>query len=141
MIWAIVAVALLGFLAACVFLVQKRWRVTVVSLVAFALIFWILGVVRTDDPQMNVEVVMQGNRYSYLPFVFASWGSLICATTGRSLWINAISAILLGFVLLPSAGSWRCEMISPARIERLADGAYYFEVAPSAGWNFSIRPR
>lgn len=140
-VWVLVTCLMIAAGLVMLKLTDQRWRMTVMTLLATALALWVLGVVRSDNPQMDVQVMMRGNRYSYLPFVFAAWALIIIAATATNIWAKIIAMVIVGAVMFNSIESWRCEQIPIVRIDHVDNGVFLFNMPPSIPWNFVLNTR
>jgi len=115
---------------------ERKWKYVILVLLTLVFLFWTLSAFRVKDP--TIITMIKGNRYSYLPIIFASWALIIGIAKTNTIWIRSMALVMIGLVFLNSALTWQNQKSSRIKIKELANGRYYAKVPPSADWNFTF---
>jgi len=137
-VWIVAAILLTGVVIVTAYRSGTYWRSVSLGMLAVALMLWVLGVVRSDAPDMDVATMLHAQRYSYLPYVFISWSLIVNAATADQAWVKSLSLLVVGMAFLGSIAMWQCPPVPQAHIENIGGGSYLVHMPPSDKWNFTF---
>lgn len=115
---------------------ERKWRHVILVLLTLAFLFWALSAIRIKDP--TIITTIKGNRYSYLPIIFASWALIIGIVKARKRSIRSLALVMIGLVFLNSTLAWQNQKSPRIKIKELEKGKYSVKVPPSSDWNFTF---
>lgn len=124
----------------CVLSVRGWWRGVNALLLAVAVGLWVLGVVRTDAPAVEVVWYLNGvERYTFMPLVLCMWALAIAAAESRISAVRYVSAAFLMLLIANGATQFQAPTI-PTQITAVSDGAYLIQAAPGDPWHATVKP-
>lgn len=139
--WKPIAFVTAMVILVCMLSPKGRWRFVNAVLILAAIGLWMLGVVRTDAPAVDVQWFAVGvARYTFMPLIFAVWALAIAAARSPIVSARYVSVLVLAILFANSATRFGSPTTLP-EITALPDGGYAIQVAPGGPWHTTLAPR
>ncbi|RKR42917.1 hypothetical protein [Paraburkholderia sp. BL17N1] len=134
-----VSFALFAAVLACVATLPGKWRNVCVIALALAVVFWMLGVVRSDAPELPVRWSGVSARYTFFPLVLCMWTFVIVAARNRIALARYAAALLLLLMLVNSALRFRVPWY-PYEIVSAQGGVFLVHAPPGDVFRAEVKP-
>jgi hypothetical protein len=134
-----VSFALFAAVLACVAALPGKWRTACVIAFALAIVFWMLGVVRSDAPELPVRWSGVSARYTFVPLILCMWTFVIVATKSRIALARYGAALLLLLMLVNSASRFAVPWY-PYEIVSTQGGEFLVHAPPGDVFRAEVKP-
>lgn len=134
-----VSFALVAAVLACVATLPGKWRIACVIALGLAVVFWMLGVVRSDAPELPVRWSGVSARYTFLPLILCMWTFVIAATKNRIALARYGATLLLLLILVNSALRFAVPWY-PYEIVSTQSGVFLVHAPPGDVFRAEVKP-
>ncbi|WNC89087.1 hypothetical protein RI103_15535 [Paraburkholderia sp. FT54] len=134
-----VSFALFAVVLACVATLPGKWRIACVMALALAVAFWMLGVVRSDAPELPVRWSGVSARYTFVPLILCMWTFVIAAAKCRIALARHAATLFLLLMLLNSALRFAIPWY-PNEIVSAQDGVFLVHAPPGDVFRAEVKP-
>jgi hypothetical protein len=125
--------------AAAVLTSPGKWRGACLIALAFAVALWILGVIRSDAPELPVRWSGTSARYTFVPLILCILALVITAEKSRVAVARYLSLLFLALIFMNSAARFSVPWY-PYEINRQQDGSFFVLPGPGEPFHVIVKP-